>query len=256
MDDKNKQDADTKIPIFLEYTTYDEIIKILTGTWVGNATKQIPKITPPLNSSFIIMPRVYNLYLDCYHSLLIGRHTASIILMGVLLEALMKERIELKLGVYLEGSKGTYEQCLRVIEKDKLMDDNDLKFLRDFKEKIRNPHQHSDEKKIAEGVSVGVLAVRLDAKDMEKAAKEVTSGVLKFDQQPASELPPLRQFAQQEVDQELAIPLFNDVCSFLIRAKNKYFKQEDWEEYHKKYAPSWLNRVQIYDASALQNPEK
>jgi len=51
-------------------------------------------------------PRLLFLYQDCYQALLIGRYNASLVMMGVLLEAVMKERIELKLGEYFSKPFG------------------------------------------------------------------------------------------------------------------------------------------------------
>ena len=81
--------------------------------------------------------------------------------MGVLIEALMKERIRLKLGFDFQKPYGI---CLEKIKKEKLLEREDIKFLRKFKDEIRNPYQHSDEKKILEGIFVPVWPIKFDAR--------------------------------------------------------------------------------------------
>jgi len=116
-----------------------------TEEWKRNAEEAFPLLRPPLYVNDLENPRLYFLYENCYHTLLIGQYNASIVLMGVLLEALMKERIWLKLGI---DFRGPYGACLKKIEREKLMDVKDIVFLRKFKDEIRNPYQHVDDAQI------------------------------------------------------------------------------------------------------------
>lgn len=65
--------------------------------WKRNAEEAFPLLRPPIYVNDLENPKLYFLYENCYHTLLIGQYNASIVLMGVLLEALMKERIWLKI---------------------------------------------------------------------------------------------------------------------------------------------------------------
>lgn len=207
--------------------------------WGKNAEDVFPFLRPPLYMNDLANLRLYFLYEDCYHSLLIGRHNASIVLMGVLLEALMKERIWLKLGIYFQKP---YGDCLKEIEGERLMDAKDIKFLREFKDKIRNPYQHADEIKIVEdsaGGFVDAYPVLIDISksvtpQLEKAIKDAKSGKLRPKQIPPTD-PLVRSLTKQKIDRERVIGLFNQIYDFLLASKIKYFREEDYDEHHKKF---------------------
>ena len=204
--------------------------------WRRNAEEVFPLLRPPLNQADLANSRLFFLYEDCYYNLLIGRHNASIVLMGVLLEALMKERISLKLGI---DFRGPYGECLKMIEDKKLMEVKDIQFLRKFKDEIRNPYQHADEAMILEGVFVRVWPLQfeggLSLEKLEQAIEDVKSGRLKPRILPAADIPAIRSPVKQAYDRKRALDLFNQVYDFLLVAKIKYFKQEEYDEHHKKF---------------------
>jgi transposase len=215
--------------------------------WVINSKEIFPLLRPPLYQSDLPNPRLYFLYEDCYYNLLIGRYNASIILMGVLLEAFMKERIALKCGIDFTKP---YGPCLNKIEKEKLIEKNDIEYLRKFKNEIRNPYQHSDEKKILEGRFVPVWPMQFNGKfsieKMEKFMKKVKSKQLKPILLPAAEIPALRSIAKQTYDKNKAIALFNQVYDFILKANIKYLKKEEYDEHHKKFG-SKLENINHYN---------
>jgi len=195
--------------------------------WTRNAEEVFPLVRPPLYQDDLVNPRLFFLYEDCYHTLLIGRYNATIVLLGVLLEALMKERIELKLGTYFRGS---YGDCLKKIEEKRLMDVKDIAFLRKFKDEVRNPYQHADEAQIVEGFFVKVWPIQIKGislDKLERAFEDVKSGKLQPKILPASDIPAFRSVVKQEYDRRRAISLFNQVYDFLLNASVKYFKKEE-----------------------------
>lgn len=205
--------------------------------WKRNAEEVFPLVRPLLYLNDLANPRLYFLYEDCYHTLLIGKHNASIVLMGILLEALMKERIWLKLGIYFRGA---YGDCLNKIENEKLMDMRDMYFLRKFKDEVRNPYQHADDAQIVESLGfIPVIPVDVDmgksvTLQLEKAIKNARAGKLKSTLIPATD-PIVRDFAKREYDRRRALDLFNQVYDFLTVAKVKYFKNKEYEEHRKKF---------------------
>jgi len=205
--------------------------------WKRNAEYMFPLVRPPLYLNDLANPRLYFLYEDSYHTLLIGKYNASIVLMGVLLEALMKERIWLKLGLYFRGAYGA---CLRKIENERLMDAKDISFLRKFKDNIRNPYQHADDAQIVKEMGFyRVYPIPIDnsksvAKQLEQGMKSVKTGKLKPVLMPVTH-PLVRDIAKKEYDRKQVIGFFNQVYDFLLSAKIKYFKQEEYEEHHKKF---------------------
>ncbi|HLB71390.1 MAG TPA: hypothetical protein VJJ51_10140 [Candidatus Methanoperedens sp.] len=214
--------------------------------WNNNADEIFVLVRPELSQGDLVNPRLFFLYEDCYHTILIGRYNASIIMMGVLLETLMKERINLKLGGYFEGE---YGPCLKKIKVERLMDAEDIVFLRWFKNEVRNPYQHANEAEILQGVLVPVWPIQFEGEisleKLSKAIKDTKSGRLKPKLLPAAEIPAFRSIAKQAYDRKRAIELFNQVYDFLLGAKIKYFKQEEYDEHNKKFGTG-LENVEHY----------
>jgi len=214
-------------------------------TWKNHAEDIFPILRPEMVQSDLSNPRLFFLYEDCYHSLLIGRYNASIVLMGVLLEALMKERIMLKLGIDYHKP---YGPCLNVIERNKLMDIEHIHFLRKFKDEVRNPYQHADDAAILKDLFTPVWRFEfkeLDPKKLLEFIRDARSGRIKPTIVPVADLPEIRAIQKQYYDRERAIELFNRVCDFLRDANIKYFKQEDYEEHHRKFG-SKLNSFKFH----------
>jgi len=207
-------------------------------SWRKNAEELFPLLRPPFYQDELANPRLFFLYDDCYHTLLIGKYNASIVLMGVLLEVIMKERIRLKLGINLRKA---YGPCLRKIEKERLMEPKDIRFLKRFKDEIRNPYQHADELQILKELVVPVWPLQykgnLSPEKMEKTMKMIRSGHLKPKLVMAADVPVpgIRSVVKQAYDRQHAIDLFNQVYDFLRSAKIKYFKEEEYQEYRKKF---------------------
>ena len=214
--------------------------------WKNNAEEIYPLLRPELNQADLPNIRLFLLYEDCYHTLLIGRYNASIVLMGVLLEALMKERIMVKLGIDFTEPYGA---CLKKIEDEKMMRKEDIKFLRDFKDMIRNPYQHADESKILQGVFIPVFPLqfvdKLSLEKLEQVLKNIKSGKLKPKLLHAADIPAIRSITKQEIDRRKAVNLFNQVYDFLQVAQIRYFKKEDYEEHHRKFGTG-LEKVEHY----------
>lgn len=204
--------------------------------WKRNAERIFPLARPALFIHDLPNPRLFFLYEDCYHTPLIGRYNASIVLMGVLLEALMKERIRLKLGI---DFRRPYGDCLKKMADKKLMKVEDIQFLRRFKDEIRNPYQHADESQIVRGLGpVPVWPIEFKGKatmhKLEKGLKDAKSGRLKPKFMPADS-PLIRSMMKREYDRTHAIGLFNQVYDFLLAAEAKYFKNEEYQDHHRKF---------------------
>lgn len=223
--------------------------------WKRNAEEVFPLLRPPLYQNDLASHRLFFLYEDCYHALLIGRYNASIVLMGVLLEALMKERIWLKLGIYFRGA---YGNCLKKIEEERLMDVKDIAFLRKFKDNVRNLYQHADDAQIVRGLGpVKTIPVAIDMDksvilQLEQAIKNARAGKLEPKFIPATD-PLVRDFAKQEYDRRRVVDLFNLVYEFLLAANIKYFKQGEYDEHHKKFGTG-LEKVTHHKTSEKQAP--
>jgi hypothetical protein len=205
-------------------------------SWSINSEENFPFLRPELTNQDLPNPRLLFLYQDCYQTLLIGRYNASIVMMGVLLEVIMKERIELKLGEYFSKPFGP---CLEKIERNKLMGQEHIFFLRKFKNTARNPYQHADEVDIMKGIYMPVWPVKFEneisAENMKKFIDDINSGKVKPKFLPVSDIPAIRSIAKQSYDRKKAIELFNEMHDFLIDAYRFYFKEWEFQEHHRKY---------------------
>lgn len=205
-------------------------------SWRKNAENIFAFVRPPLYQTDLHNPRIFFLYEECYHTLLIGKYNAALILMGTLLETVMKERILLKLNI--DFSK-PYGACLKLIGKEKLMNPFDILFLKRFKDQIRNPYTHADEAQILEGIMVPVYPIKLPEGFTLKELEAQTSKVVSGQQRPnlilASQAPAIRSIIKLEYDKKRAIDIFNKVYDFLLAANIKYFKPTDYKEHNEKF---------------------
>jgi hypothetical protein len=211
------------------------------SNWRKNAENIFVFVRPPIYQNDLNNPRLFFLYEECYHTLLIGKYNASIILLGTLLEIIMKERILLKLNIDFTKPYGA---CLQLIEKKGLMNPYDILFLRRFKDQIRNPYTHADEAQILDGIIVPVFPLEmhkeLTLEKLEAQFRKVKSGEQKPQLMFASQVPALRSVVKQQFDQKRAIGIFNQVYDFLLAAMIKYFKQKEYDEHHAKFGTGGL----------------
>jgi hypothetical protein len=209
--------------------------------WRKNAEEIFVFVRPPLYQTDLNNPRIFFLYEECYHTLLIGKYNAALILMGTLLETIMKERILLKLNIEYQKP---YGPCLEFIKKNGLMEPRDTFFLKQFKDLIRNPYTHADEAQILEGIVVPVYPIELQKnftlQELEAQFGRVKSGQQKPQMMVASKVPAIRSVVKQELDRRRAIDIFNQVYDFLLSANIKYFKQKDYDEHHAKFGTDGL----------------
>ena len=202
--------------------------------WKKNSDDLFVLLRPELPHEPVLEPGLQALYEDCYQTLLIGRFNGAIVLMGLLLEALMKERIRLKSG---QDFKGAYGACIKIIEEQKIIDPKDLYFLRKFKDQIRNPYAHFDESKIVEGRIVKGWEIPFDEllnpEKFEKTFAAIKSGERKPLLLSATH-PALRSVVKLTDDRRRAIALFNQVYDFLLAFRIRYLRQSDYDEHNKK----------------------
>ena len=164
---------------------------------------------------------------------LIGRYNASIVMMGILIEAIVKERIYLKLGIECTKPLGP---CLKQIKEHKLMDVEDITFLYKFKDIVRNPYQHVDDKEIMRDIQSPIWEIKFNNIDeMKSQIESVKAGKIKPTIVKVSDNRAILPIFKQEHDSKTAIPLFNKVYDFMLRCNLKYFNKYEWAEYHKKF---------------------
>jgi len=123
-------------------------------------------------------PRLKELYLQTYALTLFGFANVSLIMQGVMLEALLKEIIFEYERKEFHGAFGT---AIKHCEKKGYIEEIEIQYLTEFKDKIRNRYQHQDVEELAQGSSVKAYKIPLQKDDMAgslvKSIQNVVEGV-------------------------------------------------------------------------------
>jgi hypothetical protein len=246
-------------------------------TWKNNSSFLFALLRPELPEHITLEPGLKQLFDDCYHTLLIGRYNASIVMMGVFLEALMKERIRLKTGLDFTRP---YAQCIdrlmgikRVREKGieriikagdgyYLIAPKDILFLSRFRN-LRNTYTHFDEAKAVGNKTMKAwkfpISDKIDEsslKVIETTLNEIKSGKRKpmvtFANHPA-----LRSISKFESDRKVSVILFNQIYDFTLGFAIKYLRQKDYDECNQRFPNPFVDltpKLEAFvDKSKIQN---
>jgi len=225
-----------------ELAAYQEV-------WKNNSDFLFAVLRPEFPSTLTLEPGLKALYQDCYQTLLIGRYNASIVIMGVFLEGLMKERIRLKTG---KDFAKPYGQCIdrlmgikrikgrieRAGDGRNLIASKDIIFLDRFKGKVRNIYAHFDEAKVVDGRIMQAwefpIGDKFNLAEFETFFKEVQAGKRKPLLLDAKH-PALRSVSKMYSDSKEAVRLFNLVYDFALGFIMKYLRHKDYEECHERF---------------------
>ena len=191
---------------------------------------------PPFEAEDLGNPFLLELYRDAYFPILTGRPNAGIVMLGVLLEALVKEVIYLNEG---KSFKGEFGPALDHAEEQGYIRREDAATLRSFKNRIRNPYQHQDLAKILRGKTVRVWPIQVDpnnpVKSIEKGIADIKTGELQPKVVLADTIGSLGIAVKLDIDKKTATHLFNSVHDFLIQAKVRYLSPEKYDEFNKRF---------------------
>ncbi|MDH5389829.1 MAG: hypothetical protein OEY39_01100 [Candidatus Bathyarchaeota archaeon] len=171
-------------------------------------------------------PQLRQVYMDTYFITMMGFWNVSIIMQGVLLETLVKEIIFAKEKKEFQKPFGdAIDRC----EKKGYLSDEEIRFLRRFKDEIRNPYQHVDVKKIVGESKVRAWKISLKKG---KVAESLLKGVEKVFREDAGhgelkgyeDMRPVGVVIKDEIDRRLALPLFGQVEKLVRSLSTKHFK--------------------------------
>jgi hypothetical protein len=235
--------------------------------WKDNSSFLVALLRPELPSNVKLEPGLNFLYEDCYQTLLIGRYNASIVMMGVFLEALMKERIRLKTGKDFTKPYGACIDRLRGIKRlgkgrierlrdGYLIEPKDIAFLDKFRDKVRNTYAHFDETKLVDGRIVKGWEIPFDdiinLTKFEAIMKEIKAGQCKPLLLHATH-PALRSVSKLYSDRMTAVRLFNLVYDFMLVFVIKYLRQKDYDEHNRKYGTPFIDLTPILNVKRTNN---
>lgn len=197
---------------------------------------------PNLPSDIHLELRISSLYGQIKALCWLGLGSSAIVLMGVLLEATLKEIIFFKEGKefidLVREENADFGQAIKYCREKDYITEKEGVMLGQFRDDIRNKYQHHNVNAIAKNYAIG--GVKIDMKEgespikkMEEALAGLKSGEIKYEMYDQSEL---RSFADvlkvEVIDKRRAIPLFLQVHEFLIKKAKQFFaspskQQED-----------------------------
>lgn len=170
-------------------------------------------------------PRLRQIHFETYLMTLMGFPNISLILQGVLLEALLKEIIYEK---EKEDFYGAYGSALEHCNNKGYVVGDDYRFLDEFREKIRNRYQHVDVKELTEGSFANVYKIKVDKEDPANSILKGTLEILSGKSKPPirmspKQMRPLGQIIKQQIDEQVYVEQFLYVDYFVRKMCRRFF---------------------------------
>lgn len=191
-----------------------------------------------LDISLIPDPNLYSIYKESYFCILCGNYNAGIILLGQLMEVALKEIIFLKTG---ELKKGTFGKALEFADKNRIIFDEDFRFLLQFKNRIRDPYTHRDFRKILgyHLMPVWQFPSGKTPHEMLKNIQTMQEGIKSGKYPPqfidSASSTVIATIAKEQIDKPTAIHWAWMVYSELEQISSIYLNQAAYDEYQRKF---------------------
>lgn len=176
------------------------------------------------------------LYFETYFLLAKGFYNASLVLMGILLENIIKEKLFIE-GIKDEELENNMNFRLALMKVKQFISEDEFKFLENRKDRLRNPYAHYNKMKLSKGIyfkgwkvpieklsEVGERVKRgeLSGEDFKKEIiKDIPSELIS-----SEELRPVSQIAKSQMEKEQAIYVFLEIDKFIREFAEKYFKPD------------------------------
>ncbi|MCD4759458.1 hypothetical protein K8R33_01050 [archaeon] len=183
---------------------------------------------------------IRKLYFETYYLCALGFHNATIVMCGILCEALLKDLIYDKekkeaheIGEIGEKS-ATLGNVIIFCSDKKYIDPDEAGWFREIKNNIRDLYQHSNVKKIVKKTLGGepvYLEKRIEgptkigAEEFLKRVKEVIGHFKPDGLVSGKNMRPLYDLEKGRIDEQRSLPLFLEVDKFLRVFAIKHFKQ-------------------------------
>ena len=202
--------------------------EIMSKTLDKLPNKELPFMEPHLRS----------LYFETYFLLAKGFYNASLVLMGILLENVIKEKL------FMEGTKDEELEKINfgvALTKIKpFISDEEFKFLDDRKLRLRNPYAHYNKMKLSEGIYFPVWTVENPVQKLIALQERVNKGELAEAQarqelikgvepklMSSKEFRPISQIAKSEKEKSQVTDVFLEIDGFVREFAEKYFKPKN-----------------------------
>lgn len=190
---------------------------------------------PSDDLSIYAEPRLRKLYHETYFLVSLGMHNASIVMCGVLLEALLKEVIYNKAGKELSDIVGEKNanlgRAINFCYYKRYITENDQIWLKEVKDDIRNKYLHSNVGTISKGAVFEVWSIfHKTPEELLSILQDIRSGKI--------ELPPpklmtgddlrvISDIAKGQIDEKRSLPFFLEVDKFVREIIKKHFEVKE-----------------------------
>ncbi len=185
-------------------------------------------------------PHLRALYFETYFLLAEGFYNASLVLCGILLENIVKEKLFME-GIPDEDLENmdfgvAISKC---IEKNVLTKD-EINFLRNRKNRLRNPYAHYNKMKLSKGIYFRAWKIENPVEKLKELGEQVRKGELKESEArkkliegvkpefiSSEDLRGVSHIAKGEMEKKQAVPVFLEIDKFTREFAEKYFKPKD-----------------------------
>lgn len=190
------------------------------------------KKLPSDNLSIYAEPRVRALYGQTYMILTLGFYNATIVMCGILLEAMLKEVIYFKerkdFTEIVGESSADLGHAISFCKETGYITENEANWLQSVKDRIRNPYLHSNVDKITKDIGVLGSEIRFSnpAELLEKL-RLITEGKQELRQGKIMTVDDLRaigDIVKWGIDEKTAMPLFLEVDGFVRVMIKRHFE--------------------------------
>ena len=183
-------------------------------------------------------PHLRALYFETYFLIAQGFYNSGLILCGVLLEALVKEKLFME-GVSDENLEELdFGKATNKAKGMRILSDEELTFFDKRKDTLRNPYAHNNRMKLSKGFEFAVwkipsqeivpkiisLLERTQKGEIteEQARRELMKG--EPETMTSKDFRPLAQVAKSEMENRFALEIFLEIDKFTRAFAEKYFR--------------------------------
>jgi hypothetical protein len=202
-----------------------------------NLSEKLDKL--PKEELPFMEPHLRALYFETYFLLAEGFYNSSLVLCGILLEALIKEKLFMTGISDEELENSDFRKVIQKAKNTKILTDDELTFLDTKREKLRNPYAHYNKMKLSKGIyfptwkipSEGFVPklIELDGRVKRgeltevQARQELIKGS-RPELMSSKEMRVIAHLAKSEMEKNVALPLFLEIDKFVREFAEKYFK--------------------------------
>lgn len=218
---------------------------ILVENIIKEAKSSLLKILDKLPNEEIpfMEPHLRALYFQTYFLLAEGSYNPSLVLCGILLENILKEKLFLHGVSDVELENMNFGQAIDRAEKMKLLKEEELNFFKTKKDTLRNPYAHYNKMKLSQGIyypmwkipskDIVQKLIELDQKVKKgeinevQAQHELIKGI-QPELMSSEEFLPLAHLIKTNLEKDgFALSIFLDLDKFVRKFAEDYFKPKN-----------------------------